>query len=77
MNNKWIKGDGGIIGLTENKVALERWLDCSPEINRYCEKILDNHENNDSFPAQFRLDLNSLCKSLESLEAHSRTRQMT
>ena len=26
MNNKVIKGDGGIIGLTENKSALERWL---------------------------------------------------
>ena len=35
MNNKIIKGDGGIIGLTENKSALERWVVCAPEINLY------------------------------------------
>ena len=28
MNNKVIKGDGGIIGLAENKSTLERWLVC-------------------------------------------------
>ena len=33
MNNKVIKGDGGIIGLTKNKSALEHWLVCAPEIN--------------------------------------------
>ena len=33
MNNKVIKGDGGIIGLTESKSALECWLVCPPEIN--------------------------------------------
>ena len=33
MNNKVIKGDGGIIGLTENKSALKRWLICAPETN--------------------------------------------
>ena len=33
INKKVIKGDGGIIGLTEKKSALERWLVCAPEIN--------------------------------------------
>ena len=33
MSNKVIKGDGGIIGLTENKSALEHWVVCAPEIN--------------------------------------------
>ena len=33
MNNKVIKEDGGIIGLTENKISLERWLLGAPEIN--------------------------------------------
>ena len=33
INKKVIKGDGGIIGFTENKSALERWFVCAPEIN--------------------------------------------
>ena len=33
MNKKVVKGDGGIIGLTENKSALERWLVCAHEIS--------------------------------------------
>ena len=43
MNKKVVKGDGGIIGLTENKSALEQWLICPSEINLHLlqfEKVL-------------------------------------
>ena len=29
-----VKGKGGVIGLTENPVALQRWLLCGPELAR-------------------------------------------
>ena len=32
--NKHVKGDGGIVGLTEDENKLRRWTICSPEISR-------------------------------------------
>ena len=32
QENAKVKGKGGVIGLTENPTALERWLICGPEI---------------------------------------------
>ena len=34
QNNKWVKGDGGVIGLTENSSELLRWTVSGPEIAR-------------------------------------------
>jgi len=34
QNNKWLKGDGGIIGLTENAASLNKWMLAGPEIAR-------------------------------------------
>lgn len=32
--NKCIKGDGGIVGLTEDPTALRRWMLAGPEVVR-------------------------------------------
>ena len=32
--NKCIKGDGGVMGLTEDTAALQRWMLAGPEISR-------------------------------------------
>ena len=34
MQNKIVKGDGGIIGVTDNQEFLDRWLICAPEVTR-------------------------------------------
>ena len=41
QNNELIKGDGGIIGITENPGALLRWMVAGPELARIV-KELDN-----------------------------------
>jgi hypothetical protein len=38
MNEK-MKGDGGVIGLTENPNALLRWIVAGPEITRVIEEF--------------------------------------
>ena len=40
MNEK-IKGDGGVIGLTDNQTALQRLITAGPEVAR----IVDEFEN--------------------------------
>ena len=39
--NDLIKGDGGIIGITDNPSALIKWITAGPEISR----IVDEFEN--------------------------------
>ena len=34
QSNKCIKGDGGVVGLTEDPAALRRWMLAGPEISR-------------------------------------------
>ena len=41
--NKRVKGVGGIIGLTENPVMLERWIMTGPEISRVLEEFTDEN----------------------------------
>ena len=56
INNKVIKGDGGIIGLTENKSALEGWLVCAPENNLHLlqfEKCYGYSSNENEDSSQF------------------------
>jgi len=45
--NKRIKGVGGIIGLTENPVMLERWIVTGPEISRVLEEFIDENDMED------------------------------
>jgi hypothetical protein len=39
--NKRVKGVGGIIGLTENPILLERWIITGPEISRFIEEFTE------------------------------------
>ena len=34
QNNKRVKGDGGVVGLTENGAQLQRWMVAGPEVSR-------------------------------------------
>ena len=38
MNEK-IKGDGGVIGLTDNPAALQRWITAGPEVARIIDEF--------------------------------------
>jgi len=37
QNNALIKGDGGVIGLTNNPSALQCWMIAGPEVSRVVE----------------------------------------
>lgn len=45
--NKRVKGVGGIIGLTENRDMLERWIVTGPEISRVVEEFTGANDNDD------------------------------
>jgi len=42
QNNKWLKGDGGVIGLTENTASLNKWMLAGPEIARCISEFESN-----------------------------------
>ena len=82
MNNKVIKGHGGIIGLTENKGTLEHWLVCAPEINLhllqfekcYRYSSIENedssqfhHEQTTAFQKKFIKDAKALSGTINEL----------
>eukprot|EP00794_Sanderia_malayensis_P014494 gene14494-16001_t len=58
QNNKLIKGDGGIIGITDNEKALERWLISGPHV----AGLLSDFEESASYT-----------KSSESKKHHEQT----
>ena len=76
MNAKF-KGVGGAIGLTENEVALQRWLICGPEISRLLDefeqidkddiKILDHHDSSVSAQSNFYKDVNNLLLTIDDI----------
>ena len=39
--NKWIKGEGGAVGLTEDPAALRRWMLAGPEVSRVIAEYED------------------------------------
>ena len=47
--NKWIKGEGGAVGLTEDPAALRRWMLAGPEVSRviaeYEDALCDKDEH--------------------------------
>ena len=45
--NKRVKGVGGIIGLTENRDMLERWIVTGPEISHVVEEFTGANDNDD------------------------------
>ena len=44
QNNACVKGDGGAVGLTENPVALKRWMLCGPEMARLVNEFENSLE---------------------------------
>lgn len=48
QENAKVKGKGGVIGLTENAVALRRWMICGPELARCISEFENESEENDS-----------------------------
>ncbi len=48
QENAQVKGKGGVIGLTENPVALRRWKVCGPELARCISKFENESEGDDT-----------------------------
>jgi len=44
QNNDLVKGDGGIIGLTENDQSLQKWMVAGPEISRLVQEFEESLE---------------------------------
>ena len=77
--NKWIKGEGGAVGLTEDPAALRRWMLAGPEVSRviaefeevFCDEDEHNstkhHEGAPYFQSAFAKDVKSLVATLEEL----------
>ena len=44
--NAMVKGDGGVIGITENEAALKRWMVAGPEVARLLTEYEVKHSIN-------------------------------
>ena len=76
MQNKIVKGDGGIIGVTDNQEFLDRWLICAPEVTRLLHEFeyslcsqpsnasKEHHENKSSFQTRFSKDIQNLNEAI-------------
>ena len=70
-----LKGDGGIIGLTEDPVALERFMITGPEFARIIEEFENtpknsgrkHHEQYPKYQETFREDVNSLISAFSDV----------
>ena len=77
QSKKCIKGDGGVVGLTEDPAALRRWMLAGPEIARVVsefEESMDDgkvvtrhHEQTPHHQAAFAKDVNSLLATFSEL----------
>ncbi|XP_063958716.1 uncharacterized protein LOC135154779 [Lytechinus pictus] len=78
QQNAVVKGDGGVIGITENEAALCRWMVAGPEIARIMSEYEDqfqsekepdvrHHEQLPSMQKSFATDLNNTISSFEKL----------
>ncbi|KAK3703668.1 hypothetical protein QZH41_011790 [Actinostola sp. cb2023] len=80
QNNAIVKGDGGAVGLTENPVALRRWMTSGPEMARLVNEfessmlMTSNHQSSEShhevqtsFQVSFFKDVTSLVATFEDL----------
>ena len=79
QNNKLVKGDGGIIGITGNEGALDRWIMSGPEVSRLlnefhssvedfknCKDMTKHHEESATTQISFR-DVVSLKDTISHL----------
>ena len=46
QRNAMVKGDGGIVGITENEAALKRWMVAGPETAHLLNEYEDKHSTN-------------------------------
>ena len=78
QQNAIVKGDGGVIGITENEGALRRWMVAGAEIARILNEFEDqfhrqrqtdvrHHEQLPSVQKSFASDLNNAISSFEKL----------
>ena len=79
MNNRAIvKGDGGIIGITENEAALKRWMVAGPRMSRHLSQYEEkhthrrvdddrHHEQIPSTQKKFALNTNTVVEAIEEL----------
>ena len=78
--NKDIKGDGGMVGLTEDEEKFRHWTICSPEIARAVAEFEEgtvlqqkqhgsfhHHEDSNSFQIRFAKHVNDLLTEFEQL----------
>lgn len=77
QNNAIVKGDGGVIGLTDNENALRRWTIAGPEVARliaqfestYVNIDLEDrhHEQRPSVQKSFACEVRSLVKTINEM----------
>ena len=79
QNNACIKGDGGVVGLTDNPSALRRWMVAGPEVARVIEEFHEehhrcgikvdtrHHDQTPSVQTSFAEDVRSLVNAFEEL----------
>ena len=67
QNNKHIKDQGGIIGLTTNESALNRWIEMIQQFKEASKPTsedganeMKHHEEGEAFQEQFKLDVERL-----------------
>ena len=80
QNNKCVKGDGGVIGLTEGSVQLLHWMVSGPEVSRlvnnfqagvsilkHCEDVKNkrHYKQIDSVQNTFKNQVDKLCEVFE------------
>jgi len=74
--NAIVKGDGGVVGLTENDAALQRWILAGPEVARLLAEFRSSfssgvvgedchHEQQASIQKSFVRDVTNLVKTME------------
>ena len=78
QQNAKVKGDGGVIGITENEAALRRWMVAGPELARIVNEFEDefhrgkdndtrHHEQLPSIQKSFASDFNNVMSCFEKL----------
>ena len=76
QQNAKVKGDGGVIGITENEAALRRWMVAGPELARIVNEFEDelhrrkdndtrHHEQLPSIQKSFTSDFNNVMSCFE------------
>lgn len=78
QENAKVKGKGGVIGLTENHAALQRWMVCGPEIARCLSEFESeimtdesfesgtHHEEGFSIQKRFQVQVNNLVSAIKN-----------